>query len=115
MSQQTTTVRGSVPSLKVGSEELLVETLKRCSRQTLDAALEFRVSNDVSLVPVIVLGIIERFLDPDVADQLRQLYEDVGGFGVLLAMGHEWDPKEKWLNSMTLLIDEVMPKLSDLT
>ena len=29
---------------------------------------------------------------------LRQLYEDVGGFGVLLAMGHEWDPKEKWLN-----------------
>ena len=49
----------------------------------------------------------------DVADQLRQLYEDVGGFGVLLAMGHEWDPKEKWLNSMTMLIDEVMPKLAD--
>ena len=51
----------------------------------------------------------------DVADQLRQLYEDVGGFGVLLAMGHEWDPKEKWLNSMTLLMNEVMPRLADLT
>ena len=51
----------------------------------------------------------------DVADQLRQLYENVGGFGVLLAMGHEWEPKEKWLNSMTMLINEVMPKLADLT
>ena len=50
----------------------------------------------------------------DVADQLRQLYNDVGGFGVLLAMGHEWEPKEKWVNSMTLLKQEVMPKLADL-
>ncbi len=50
----------------------------------------------------------------DVADQLRQLYEDVGGFGVLLAMGHEWAPKDQWLNSMTLLKNEVMPKLADL-
>lgn len=50
----------------------------------------------------------------DVADQLRRLYNDVGGFGVLLAMGHEWEPKEKWVNSMTLLKQEVMPKLADL-
>ena len=51
----------------------------------------------------------------DVADQLRQLYEEVGGFGVLLAMGHEWVPKDQWLNSMTLLMNEVMPRLADLT
>lgn len=51
----------------------------------------------------------------DVADQVRQLYDDVGGFGVLLAMGHEWVPKEKWLNSKTLLMNEVLPKLSDLS
>ena len=50
----------------------------------------------------------------DVADQLRQLYDDVGGFGKLLVMGHEWDPEEKWLNSMSLLVDEVMPKLATL-
>jgi alkanesulfonate monooxygenase SsuD/methylene tetrahydromethanopterin reductase-like flavin-dependent oxidoreductase (luciferase family) len=50
----------------------------------------------------------------DVANQLRQLYEEVGGFGMLLAMGHEWEPKEQWLNSMTLLQNEVMPKLADL-
>ena len=45
----------------------------------------------------------------------RELYDEVGGFGVLLAMGHEWDPKEQWLNSMTLLKNEVMPQLTDLT
>ena len=50
----------------------------------------------------------------DVADKLRRLYHDVGGFGVLLAMGHEWEPREQWVNSMTLLANEVMPKLADL-
>ena len=50
----------------------------------------------------------------DVAAQLRQLHQKVGGFGVLLAMGHEWTPKDQWLNSMTLLINDVMPKLADL-
>ena len=50
----------------------------------------------------------------DVANQLRCIYEEVGGFGVLLAMGHEWNPKDRWLNSMRLLINEVMPQLEDL-
>ena len=50
----------------------------------------------------------------DVAEKLRKLYDDVGGFGVLLAMGHEWEPREQWVNSMRLLADEVMPKLADL-
>ena len=53
--------------------------------------------------------------DPDeVAHKLRQLYEDVGGFGVLLAMAHEWQPQEVWKRSMTLLAKEVMPRLADL-
>ena len=53
---------------------------------------------------------------PDhVANRLREIYEEVGGFGMLLAMGHEWEPKEQWLNSMTLLKNEVMPQLADLT
>lgn len=50
----------------------------------------------------------------DVANRLRSIYEEVGGFGVLLAMGHEWNPKDRWVNSMRLLIDEVMPQLADL-
>ena len=50
----------------------------------------------------------------DVAEKLRRLYHDVGGFGVLLAMGHEWQPREAWVDSITLLANEVMPKLADL-
>ena len=53
--------------------------------------------------------------DPDeCARKLRKLHEDVGGFGVLLAMGHEWRPKEIWNRSMTMLAEEVMPQLRDL-
>ncbi len=33
---------------------------------------------------------------------------------MLVAMGHEWEPREQWVNSMTLLAKEVMPKLADL-
>jgi alkanesulfonate monooxygenase SsuD/methylene tetrahydromethanopterin reductase-like flavin-dependent oxidoreductase (luciferase family) len=50
----------------------------------------------------------------DVARQIRQLYDEVGGFGVLLAMAHEWQPREKWQRSMALLAQEVMPRLADL-
>lgn len=49
----------------------------------------------------------------DVVEQIRDLYHHVGGFGYLLVMGHEWKPKDKWQNSMQLLVEEVMPKLSD--
>ena len=50
----------------------------------------------------------------DVTAKIRALYDQVGGFGVLLAMGHEWNPKDRWINSMELLANEVLPKLSDL-
>ena len=50
----------------------------------------------------------------DVANQLRQLYQEVGGFGVLLAMGHEWFPRQTWVHSMSLLKNEVLPQLADL-
>ncbi|MGQ0794251.1 MAG: LLM class flavin-dependent oxidoreductase [Deltaproteobacteria bacterium] len=50
----------------------------------------------------------------DAARQIRDLYASVGGFGVLLAMGHEWHPKDKWVRSMELLATEVMPRLADL-
>jgi len=50
----------------------------------------------------------------DAAQQILDLYEDVGGFGTLLVMGHEWKPKDKWQRSMKLLVEEVLPKLSDI-
>jgi len=48
----------------------------------------------------------------DVAKKLKQLHHDVGGFGTLLAIGHEWEPRDAWIRSMTLLKKEVMPKLA---
>ena len=47
----------------------------------------------------------------DAVQQIRELNDEVGGFGVLLAMGHEWQPKEHWENSMTLLANDVMPNV----
>ncbi len=47
----------------------------------------------------------------DVVSQLQKLHDEVGGFGVLLAMGHEWEPREPWLHSMKLLKEEVLPRL----
>ncbi len=84
MPDQTTITREVGGAPVPGSEELLRDTLKRCSPETLTAALEYRVSGEVSLVPTIVLGIVERFLDPDVASKLQsgddsiQFMEDLG-------------------------------------
>ncbi len=50
--------------------------------------------------------------DPDtVAEKLRRLAADVGGFGVLLVIAHEWTPQEAWVRSMKLLSQEVLPRL----
>jgi alkanesulfonate monooxygenase SsuD/methylene tetrahydromethanopterin reductase-like flavin-dependent oxidoreductase (luciferase family) len=50
--------------------------------------------------------------DPDEATaKLRRLRDDVGGFGTLLVIGHEWQPREAWTRSMRLLVDEVLPRL----
>ena len=71
MSNQTTTKTEIAGTRESESEELLRVTLKRCSPDALEAALKYRANGDVSLVPVVVLGIIERFLDPDVIGKLR--------------------------------------------
>lgn len=52
-------------------EEELRESLKRCSEETVEAAVKFRKTGDTALVPTIVLGIIERFLDEDVVPKLQ--------------------------------------------
>ena len=70
---------------------------------------------DAEVTPGYLLDHVWIVGSPDeVEAQIRQLYAEVGGFGVLLAMGHEWQPKEKWVNSMTMLAKEVLPRLSDL-
>jgi len=66
------------------TEEELRESLKRCPEATIKAALEFRESKDPELVPTIVLGIVERFVEPDMRPVVREakdetrLLEDLG-------------------------------------
>lgn len=47
----------------------------------------------------------------EVTAKLRNVIEQTGGFGSLLLMGHEWQPREKWERSMRLFVDEVAPRL----
>ena len=67
------------------------------------------VTMDYLIDNVLIVG------SPDeVAYKLRTLHKKTGGFGVLLAGGHEWQPKDEWVRSLQLLKQEVMPKLADL-
>ena len=54
---------------------------------------------------------------PDtVARKLRNLHEMSGGFGVLLAMSLDHaDDREGWERTMRLLVDEVLPRVADLS
>ena len=60
--------------------------LKRCRPETIDAALRFRASGDLTEIPVIVYGIVERHLAPEVSQKLdlhhveegTRLVEDLG-------------------------------------
>ncbi len=62
----------------------LREALKRCPESAIDAALAYNESKDPSLVPVIVLGILERFVEPEVRPIIREgkdstrLMDDLG-------------------------------------
>jgi alkanesulfonate monooxygenase SsuD/methylene tetrahydromethanopterin reductase-like flavin-dependent oxidoreductase (luciferase family) len=50
-----------------------------------------------------------------VAERLRQIYDDVGGFGTLLVFCFDYaENPEAWHTSMGLLATEVMPQFADL-
>ena len=65
-------------------EEDLKDLLKRCPPGTYEAALAFRKDKDVSQVEKIVMGIIDRHLEPDQreilnnSDETLRMYEDLG-------------------------------------
>jgi len=52
-------------------EAALRGSLKRCSPATVDAALQFRATRNPSHVPAIVIGIIERYTEPDLRPRLQ--------------------------------------------
>ena len=53
--------------------------------------------------------------DPqECAHKIRQVYQDVGGFGTLLAITHDPDDHSLVQRSLRLLMEEVLPRLNDL-
>jgi alkanesulfonate monooxygenase SsuD/methylene tetrahydromethanopterin reductase-like flavin-dependent oxidoreductase (luciferase family) len=53
--------------------------------------------------------------DPqECADRIRQLYDTVGGFGMLLAITQDSDNAEWDHRSLQLLMEEVAPRVDDL-
>ncbi len=65
-----------------------------------DVTIDYLIDN------VFVVGSVD-----EVTQKLNDISGEIGGFGTLLAMGHEWDPYEPWLESMSLLVKEVLPKV----
>ena len=48
-------------------------------------------------------------------ERIIKLYNDVGGFGTLLPLCHDWErDRKKWFRSMELMAKEVLPAVRDL-
>lgn len=58
-------------------ETALREALKRCSASTVEAAVQFRKSHDVAQVPVVVIGVLERFVEPGLRAKLKEVDDDL--------------------------------------
>jgi alkanesulfonate monooxygenase SsuD/methylene tetrahydromethanopterin reductase-like flavin-dependent oxidoreductase (luciferase family) len=51
--------------------------------------------------------------DPaDVTRQLLDLRNQIGAFGTLVVVAHDWDDRRRWLHSLELLAKEVVPALN---
>ena len=65
-------------------EAALRESLKRCSPSTFEAAVQYRRTGNPEHLPAVVIGVIERFVEPDLrmklkdADDDLRLIEDLG-------------------------------------
>lgn len=70
--------------MTVEDESALRESLKRCSPATIEAAIAYRKTNEASHLPAVIIGVIERFVEPDLRSKLKEaddelrLVEDLG-------------------------------------
>ena len=71
---------------------------------------------DEAIAPEYMLEHIWIVGDPDECTrQIRDLYDEVGGFGTLLPLCNDWEgDRHKWLRSLELLANEVLPALPEL-
>jgi len=71
-------------TLSTEDTQKLKESLKRCPEGTFESAIQYRETGDPTRVPIIVNGIIERFLEPEakpllhMGDRSVRLFEDLG-------------------------------------
>jgi len=66
-------------------EVALRESLRRCSAKTIEAAVAYRKAGEIIHLPLIILGIFERFVEPDLRPRLAtpdtddlRVIEDLG-------------------------------------
>jgi len=52
------------------------ESLRRCSAKAVEAAIEFRKTGDPKHLPAVILGIFERFVEPDLRPRLATADSD---------------------------------------
>ncbi len=75
-----------------------------------------RPQEDLAFDDLVDLGIYHVGSPDSVAESLRNYYEESGGFGTLLVtVGKSWTTHEKRARNLRLFIEEVAPKLRDLT
>ena len=75
-----------MPTESLSEQEIenLKDALKRCPEGTFEAAVKFRETGDASLVEPIVIGIIKRYLEPEMRPKIDEatdntlLMEDLG-------------------------------------
>ncbi|MFA6959284.1 MAG: phosphopantetheine-binding protein [Opitutaceae bacterium] len=71
-------------SFSADDEAGVRESLRRCSEKTIEAAVAYRRSADPKYIPAIIIGIIERFVEPELRPRLAvdcddlRVIEDLG-------------------------------------
>jgi acyl carrier protein len=58
-------------------EAALRESLRRCSPETIEAALVYRKTGDTKQLPAIIIGIFERFVEPELRPRLAADSDDL--------------------------------------
>src|SRR3982751_54237 len=80
VSTSSTTVKSvSAPPKPFAPEDeaALREALKRCSPSAFESAVQFRKTGNPEHVPAVVIGIIERFVEPDLRVKLKDAGDDL--------------------------------------
>lgn len=63
--------------------EQVNEAMRRCPEQAVQAAISFQTKRDPALVPPIVLGIIERFVEPEIRPKVASANDETSLFDEL--------------------------------